>query len=104
MGLEKKKPLGNDLLSREAALQVPSALTSLTSGFGMGPGVPPSLRSPTKLFQQSERVMELRAAEAVGCGVGRKGSDVKGGVGALTTEWNALKYKEISRIKACSLT
>jgi hypothetical protein len=48
--------------------------------------------------------MELRAAEAVGCGVGRKGSDVKGGVGALTTEWNALKYKEISRIKACSLT
>ena len=42
----KEKPLGNDLLSREVALQVPSALTSLTAGFGMGPGVPSPLKSP----------------------------------------------------------
>jgi hypothetical protein len=44
-GIEKG-PLGNDLLSREVALQVPSALTALTTGFGMLPGVPLSLRSP----------------------------------------------------------
>jgi hypothetical protein len=31
----KQKPLGNDLLSQEVALQVPSALTALTTGFGM---------------------------------------------------------------------
>jgi len=31
----KEKPLGNDLLSQEVALQVPSALTDLTAGFGM---------------------------------------------------------------------
>ena len=42
----KEKPLGNDLLSQEVALQVPSALTPLTTGFGMCPGVPTSLKSP----------------------------------------------------------
>jgi len=31
----KEKSLGNDLLSQEVALQVPSALTDLTAGFGM---------------------------------------------------------------------
>ena len=46
----KEKPLGNDLLSQEVALQVPSALTCLTTGFGMGPGVPTSLKSPRDLF------------------------------------------------------
>ena len=39
----RKKSLGNDLLSQGAAPQVPSALTTLTSGFGMCPGVPSSL-------------------------------------------------------------
>jgi hypothetical protein len=34
---------GGVLLSREASLAVPSALRGLTSGFGMGPGVSPSL-------------------------------------------------------------
>ena len=48
--LLKEKPLGNDLLSQEVALQVPSALTSLTSGFGMGPGVPSPLKSPRDVF------------------------------------------------------
>ena len=47
---ETEKPLGNDLLSREVALQVPSALTDLTTGFGMLPGVPPSLESPRDYF------------------------------------------------------
>jgi len=44
--LIKKKPLGNDLLSQEVALQVPSALTALTTGFEMLPGIPLSLQSP----------------------------------------------------------
>jgi hypothetical protein len=47
---EKKSPFGNDLLSQAVTHQVPSALTSLTSGFGMGPGVPSSLKSPKRLF------------------------------------------------------
>ena len=47
---DTEKALGNDLLSREVALQVPSALTDLTTGFGMLPGVPPSLQSPRDLF------------------------------------------------------
>jgi hypothetical protein len=34
-GIKIEKPLGNDLLSQEVALQVPSALTALTTGFGM---------------------------------------------------------------------
>jgi hypothetical protein len=34
---------GGVLLSHEASLAVPSALRGLTSGFGMGPGVSPSL-------------------------------------------------------------
>ena len=42
----RKKFLGNDLLSQGVAPQVPSALTCLTTGFGMLPGVPTSLRSP----------------------------------------------------------
>ena len=37
---------GGVLLSREASLAVPSALKGLTSGFGMGPGVSPSLWPP----------------------------------------------------------
>ncbi len=47
---KKKKPLGNDLLSQGVAPQVPSALTGLTTGFGMWPGVPPSLQSPRDLI------------------------------------------------------
>ena len=49
-GIKMKKSLGNDLLSQESALQVPSALTGLTTGFGMCPGVPPSLKSPKDFF------------------------------------------------------
>jgi hypothetical protein len=32
---QKREEIGNDLLSREVALQVPSALAALTTGFGM---------------------------------------------------------------------
>ena len=42
-----KKPVGNDLLSQGVAPQVPSALATLTAGFGMLPGVPSPLESPT---------------------------------------------------------
>ena len=40
---------GKDLLSQGVAPPVPSALTSLTAGFGMGPGVSSSLNSPRDL-------------------------------------------------------
>ena len=43
---KKKSLFGNDLLSQAVTHQVPSALTSLTSGFEMGPGVSSSLKSP----------------------------------------------------------
>jgi hypothetical protein len=43
---EKKKKPGDDLLSHSVARAVSSALKSLTSGFGMGPGVSSSLWSP----------------------------------------------------------
>ena len=39
--------VGNDLLSHTVARILPSALAGLTAGFGMGPGVPPPLLSPT---------------------------------------------------------
>ena len=45
-----EKSLGNVLLSQGAAPQVPSALMSLTAGFGMLPGVPSSLESPRDIF------------------------------------------------------
>ena len=48
--LNKKSEVGNFLLSQEAALQVPSADTRLTAGFGMFPGIPTLLWSPTSLF------------------------------------------------------
>ncbi len=47
---KKKSEVGNFLLSQEAALQVPSADTRLTAGFGMLPGIPTLLWSPTSLF------------------------------------------------------
>ena len=50
---QKKKSLGNDLLSQGATPPVPSALASLTTGFGMGPGVPPPLESPRDFLSQS---------------------------------------------------
>src|SRR5687768_2035754 len=39
---------GNDLLSREVTLAVPSALGGLTAVFGMGTGVSPPLEPPEK--------------------------------------------------------
>ena len=43
---KKQIPPGNDLLSQRCVPPVPSALTGLTSGFGMGPGISPPLKSP----------------------------------------------------------
>ena len=39
---------GSDLLSRAVSSQVPSALKGLTSVFGMGTGVTPSLSPPER--------------------------------------------------------
>ncbi len=50
MGQPLKVCSGGVLLSREASLAVPSALKSLTSGFGMGPGVSSSLWPPGTLW------------------------------------------------------
>ena len=50
---KQKSEVGNFLLSQEAALQVPSADTRLTAGFGMFPGIPTLLWSPTSLFYLS---------------------------------------------------
>ena len=45
--------LGNVLLSHAGASAVPSGLKGLTSVFGMGTGVSPSLQSPKKSFRIS---------------------------------------------------
>ena len=39
----REKGVGNGVLSHRATATVPSALVSLTAGFGMGPGVPSRL-------------------------------------------------------------
>ena len=54
--LNKKKSLGNDLLSQGAAPQVPSALADLTTGFGMLPGVPPPRKSPRDLIYKLDQL------------------------------------------------
>ena len=41
---------GSDLLSRAVSSQVPSALKGLTSVFGMGTGVTPSLSPPERVI------------------------------------------------------
>jgi hypothetical protein len=60
--LKKKKSLGSDLLSQGVAPQVPSALTGLTTGFGMGPGVPPSLQPPRDSFHVVKLDLAVQAA------------------------------------------
>jgi hypothetical protein len=46
---------GGVLLSHTVSRAVPSALKGLTSGFGMGPGVSPSLRPPERLCSTPTR-------------------------------------------------
>jgi hypothetical protein len=48
-GKRNDSGVGDDLLYREVTLRVPSALAGLTTGFEMGPGVPPPLETPTTL-------------------------------------------------------
>ena len=50
---KKKGLVGDDLRSQRVAPQVPSARAGLTAGFGMGPGGPPPLQSPTRPFEWS---------------------------------------------------
>ncbi len=50
LGFLDKRKTGDVLTSQEAALQVLSALKSLTSVFGMGTGVASSLLSPDSFF------------------------------------------------------
>ena len=49
--LKRSAAAGGALLSHGAAPAVPSALAGLTSGFGMGPGVPPPPRPPADAAQ-----------------------------------------------------
>ncbi len=44
--------VGNRVLSHSVSRAVPSALVSLTTGFGMGPGGPSPLSSPTHLTER----------------------------------------------------
>ena len=52
-GKNKKESSGNDLLLHAVTHALPSALTSLTAGFGMGPGVTSSLKSPKDSFNDT---------------------------------------------------
>ena len=45
---------------RSLRSQLPSALEGLTAGFGMGPGVPSSLTSPTELLSTCQSVPGAR--------------------------------------------
>ncbi len=47
---DKASLVGDDLLLRGLAPRLPSARKGLTTGFGMGPGVPTSLKSPRDIF------------------------------------------------------
>src|SRR5205823_6188300 len=69
--------LGGDLLSHPVTRAVPSALEGLTSGFGMGPGVPPppwppkryegaSLRTDPELDSEREQSQVLGLLVPVG--------------------------------------
>ena len=58
--LSKISP-GDDLLSHDLNTAVSSAMKGLTSGFGMEPGVPPSLWTPTnsnplRIWSRRERI------------------------------------------------
>ena len=58
------KNSGDVLLSQGVAPQVPSALTGLTSVFGMGTGVSPSLWSPETFAARADQTIRRRAAGA----------------------------------------
>ena len=61
---KKENSHGDDLLSREVALQVPSALAGLTTGFGMEPGISPPLTTPeNSLSEKSYLVGPVQTKE-----------------------------------------
>ena len=57
-----RKRVGDDLLSHNVSVAVPSALKSLTSEFGMGSGGPSSPSSPTQPFARGLRRLDLDLA------------------------------------------
>ena len=62
VGEKKTELVGDGLLSHRPKPILPWALTGLTAGFEMGPGVPPSLVSPTNsAFHEGARG-EMRGA------------------------------------------
>ena len=46
--------LGDDLVSRDVTVRVPSALAGLTAGFGKEPGVPPPPETPSNRSAEAE--------------------------------------------------
>jgi hypothetical protein len=64
---------GGALVSHRVAPAVPSALAGLTSGFGMGPGVPPPPLPPAAAKRWSRRAGALGAAQRLGKVVGTLG-------------------------------
>jgi hypothetical protein len=56
--------LGNVLLSHTVASAVPSGLKGLTSVFGMGTGVSPSLQSPKRPWGRLQPAIQYRRARA----------------------------------------
>ena len=56
MGI-KADGVGIDLISQEAAPQVPSAQVGLTAGFEKEPGVPPPQETPTTVRGENESVV-----------------------------------------------
>ena len=58
---------GGDLLSRAVTSQVPSALKGLTSVFGMGTGVTPSLSPPEMVIYSVPHPDNCTAKDSVLC-------------------------------------
>jgi hypothetical protein len=63
-GGPSREKTGGDLLSREVALRVPSALAGLTSLFGMGRGVSPPLLPP-ETMRLSSRVLPAHPQNSI---------------------------------------
>ncbi len=90
---ETKKRIrpGIDLLSRNLAVPVPSALAGFASGFGMGPGVSPPLQSPEEslvftLFVETEQEGSLAGPSVT------TPTDTSAGKGAFISREQALAH------------
>ena len=72
---------GGALLSHGAAPAVPSALAGLTSGFGMGPGVPPPPRPPAAAKRSAPLGAALPGPSLGALGAAWRGDGVRDGGG-----------------------